>query len=200
MPNHMTNVVIFTSDNKESIDNLIQTVKMDDLPEGSIDFNKVIPEPSNCYHGDLSDEDRKKYKCNWYDFHLKNWGTKWNSYGYDYFKGKSWPKFSDIMINAVSYWQRTRFQTAWTVPVPIYKKLSEMFPDVGITVMYADEDTGNDCGIITFKNGEVAFDTPFEDGSKEAYDLYFDVNGVTPEKEGYVFDKDKNTYVWNYKE
>lgn len=50
----------------------------------------------------------------WYDWSIKNWGTKWNSYGYDDLDR------SDIAENPA-----LSFYTAWNAPHPIIEKLAE---------------------------------------------------------------------------
>ena len=73
----------------------------------------------------------------WYPWAIKNWGTKWNAY-------------------SVEFGNRfCTFQTAWSHPAPVFKKLSEMNPDIEITVEYADEDIGSNCGIVTYSGGRV---------------------------------------------
>lgn len=42
------------------------------------------------------------------------------------------------------------FQTAWTAPHPIIEKLSEMYPEVAIRHMWANEDLWQDCGSRTY--------------------------------------------------
>ena len=69
----------------------------------------------------------------WYEWSIGNWGTKWNSYGYE--EGRDYSGNDEL-------W----FQTAWSAPHPIMHKLSEMFPDITIEHKWADEDVGANCG------------------------------------------------------
>lgn len=78
----------------------------------------------------------KRYgSVNWYDWDLENWGTKWNA--------------NETVIDSVVI----EFQTAWSIPLPIYVKLSKQLPDEVIEVIYADEDIGSNCGKLLFRNG-----------------------------------------------
>jgi hypothetical protein len=97
---------------------------------------------------DLSEEEidlTKKYINNhinhgaihWYDWRIKNWGTKWGAY--------SQQLDGDTI----------KFQTAWSTPQPVIKKLSELFPNVLFSVEYADEDIGTNCGGYSYQNGEL---------------------------------------------
>ena len=85
---------------------------------------------------------KQKYGVtSWYDWRIKNWGTKWNAYGYEggvQFDGKS-----------------LRFQTAWSPPEPIIAKLAEMYPDLDFTHQWADEDIGQNCGEDEYHNGSL---------------------------------------------
>ena len=79
----------------------------------------------------------------WYEWSIKNWGTKWNAYGLDTYENEvtdSNPTLS--------------FQTAWSAPHPILAKLAEMYPEVSFEHTWADEDIGQNCGQATYANGE----------------------------------------------
>jgi len=91
----------------------------------------------------------------WYEWCVRNWGTKWNAYGYDeggvdYHDGDS-----------------LRFQTAWSAPHPVLEKLTEMFPDIELEHEWADEDIGQNCGRYSYKAGE-RIEEYFPEGEKEA--------------------------------
>ena len=79
----------------------------------------------------------------WYDWCVANWGTKWNAYGYDKY-GVDYQKGDSLC-----------FQTAWSAPHPILQRLSEIYPDVRIEHMWADEDLGCNCGRRIYFDGEM---------------------------------------------
>jgi len=79
----------------------------------------------------------------WYEWHVNNWGTKWNAYGFDVY-------CSDFTDDNVTI----GFQTAWSAPHKILERLSEMYPEVSFEHTWADEDIGQNCGQITYANGE----------------------------------------------
>ena len=187
MPNHVTNILSFSGDEKE-IKKLLKTIKGENFEDGTprlIDFSKIIPFPEelkgtisptqivtqeeydewmrkynagelNGYEKDnkpltkeMSNEYKKKYGAdNWYDWRCANWGTKWGAYEISKGEGNS-----------------IVFQTAWSTPIPVIEKLSEMFPEVAITLEYADEDFGHNCGIIEFEGGG------YEETESESYEL-----------------------------
>lgn len=79
------------------------------------------------------------YGCStWYEWSIVNWGTKWNS--------------TDCCSVSDDCFE---FSTAWSPALPVLSKLSEQFPEVEIKVKWADEDIGNNCGKVVFKNGET---------------------------------------------
>ena len=70
MANNVTNKLRFDKCSKERCREILEAIQIDRIGLGSIDFNKIIPEP---YFP--SDQD-----CiNW---RIKNWDTKWEAYGY----------------------------------------------------------------------------------------------------------------------
>jgi Ferredoxin-like domain in Api92-like protein len=97
----------------------------------------------------------------WYDWSIENWGTKWNAYG----QNDKRNTHSEIY-----------FETAWSAPVPVIKKLSELFPHVEFELTYADEDTGSNAGILKFKNGNIENSYIPDGQSKNAYDIYFSLH------------------------
>jgi len=73
------------------------------------------------------------------DFNRMVWGTKWNA----------------CESTADPDDGRCQFETAWSCPTGVLVKVSERFPDDAITVTYADEDIGSNCGTFTLKDGRI---------------------------------------------
>lgn len=67
----------------------------------------------------------------WYDWCTHNWGTKWNACDSNL---EAEEEYDDS-----NYVIRYAFDTAWSAPFGIYEKLHELYPDVTISVTYADE-------------------------------------------------------------
>ena len=119
MPNHVKNVLQFNGIRKPDIDiliNMLTTKDKDGTP--FIDFNKIIPEPrvkSECPKDCLVNKDSHimEYEdrpwFDWYTWHNKYWGTKWNAYD-------GYTLNTDISVTFV-------FSTAWCAPYPIIEKL-----------------------------------------------------------------------------
>ena len=85
---------------------------------------------------------RKYGTTSWYDWCCSNWGTKWNSYNV---------RWND---NSVS------FDTAWSIPEPVYAALAKKFPKVKFVVFFADEDRGSNCGVMVFDGNAVDYYNP----------------------------------------
>lgn len=140
------------------------------------DFTKVIPPPDVPAYRDEPSQDKVRNDPNWwYTWNINNWGTKWT--GYD-FEQEAWNTFT--------------FETAWSGVPKIIERISERFPDVEIEYEFADEDTGRNCGSMTFLNGEVENEYYPDSGTKEAYDLAFKLRPYR--KDDYVLVDDNYVY------
>ncbi len=115
----------------------------------------------------------------WYGWSIEHWGTKWNAYD-DYGDEKG---------------REFCFNTAWSAPHPVIKRLSEMYPDITFVHKWADEDIGNNCGEREYKGGRVTYENTF-DNMKEAMDFSFDLWGYTPEEYGLRLSDDGTEYVY----
>ena len=73
------------------------------------------------------------------DFARDIWGTKWNAYD----------QVIDLEAGELS------FDTAWSCPLPVLMELSKRHPHDEITVRYADEDLGSNCGTVRLQAGEA---------------------------------------------
>ena len=147
MPNHITNRIKLIGEPSE-IHRVMEAVKVDEVGLGSLDFEKVIPMPA-----DVDDS---------YNWCIANWGTKWNSYGYESIEN---PDNSDTIS----------FLTAWSAPHPVLEKLTAMFPSVTFEHEWADEDIAYNCGRKVYFDGERIEEYYPEYGSKEAYEFAADV-------------------------
>ena len=154
-------------------------------------------------HGeDLTDEEEKKiwdigvtavenlYKYDaptWYEWCNKNWGTKWNA------------------CNCANVNENTKtisFQTAWSTPFPVMIKLSENFPLISIRTEYADEDIGQNCGMYTFKGGELVSEwNPTEnEANKEALEFAATVWDTELDSYSLHINKTMTEYIPTWKE
>ena len=96
----------------------------------------------------------KRYgKRDWYDWSIENWGTKWNACA------------TVVDSDAIE------FQTAWSTSIPVFVELSKRLKDITITVDYADEDIGSNCGTLEILNGAVSRFEP-DNPEKFACDIW----------------------------
>lgn len=147
MPNYVDNIleIISKEDNPEDIINFI---KQHYNKDGLLDFNTFIPEPQSeeecpprynfntptgyAHYRDLEKAEGTEW-FNWYDWRIDHWGTKWNAgedskcyYDFDKIK-EEYSYFSPVFIH---------FTTAWTPPIPLFKRMFEMHPELKINVTY----------------------------------------------------------------
>lgn len=157
---------------------------LDSLSRGDqvVDFNTVVPQPDALFRGDIGDsqtrpatlalggnavnfgamtldlfEDvlgvmrsiRKTGYVSWYEWNIRFWGTKWNAYR---------SSRGDGFVT---------FETAWSMPGPVLEALAEKFPAALLTMEWADEDFGSNCGRVQRGPGAEADFIP-AGGSPEA--------------------------------
>jgi hypothetical protein len=186
MPNWVRHEVEFTIGNSlvstnnpklwDAIKAYVQTQphNLEPEPISEFDFDSIVPQPK-----DIMDIRKDPIKDNaaslyyqmpyWYEWRCDNWGTKWNA---------SDPYVGDSVVT---------FDTAWANAEPVIKALSEKFPEVTITVKFADEDLGGgNNGCYSYTNGEVSY---IDDGS---YEFACELWGYEPE------DTDEETAMWDH--
>lgn len=117
------------------------------------------------------------------DYAISAWGTKWNAYDCDIKETEA------------------RFDTAWSHPDPVIQALSKKFPSEVISVEYADEDTGSNCGFYSIKNGCIVrqFIAPSwndqTDAEKSKWSEFSIKLRYGQDSKPEDFDRDEN---WNY--
>ena len=90
----------------------------------------------------------KKYGTdNWYDWRVKNWGTKWDVEGY----------LEDESPRKLGY----TFDSAWGPPDEAIKAMSKMYPTLTFTLKY-DEPGMDFSGTLKLRNGEVLMNDQVE--------------------------------------
>lgn len=91
----------------------------------------------------------------WYEWCIANWGTKWPA--------------GSIDVGSDSIY----FFTAWYGVGKLMQKLSEKLGNVPFEYIYASEDAGYECGRLLLQNGHVIIDDIPEEGSRDAYEIFF---------------------------
>lgn len=67
------------------------------------------------------------------------------------------------------------FDTTWRPVLPIMYILAKKFPNIDFIYEYTSHHAGKSAGIMYVSQGEVITAEPFEDYSKEAYDVAFEL-------------------------
>ena len=115
------------SDKKSIFDRIIQSPDWKRLPNEKGEFPKLRQElnKDGSVFYETYDFPDGKNDDRWYHWNIQNWGTKW-----------------DITADSVeieledSEMLEVSFDTAWSPPEPICKRLREMFPDSSFSWFY----------------------------------------------------------------
>ena len=210
MPNHITTILRIEGTEAQ----IAEVKKAIRGEESAIDFNRIIPMPETYRKYDTTNHPNGKglevgkpvrpwekdspivtpelleeYEkathdqaleygvIGWYDWSCAHWGTKWNCYDVE------------DMEDGV------KFDTAWSFPLPVVEALSQQFPGITFSFIYADEDVSYNTGSGKIVDGEfIDFFQPDGD-TPEGWANYF----ATHEGEEEYFEpREDGTY--KYKE
>lgn len=141
MPKWCVNKLILASADSAKIQEVLEFIQKDKANDdensvngtGSIDFNKIVPEPAYENNDDW---------CNQFVDHR---GAKWDASNCRYDAGN----------NSI------KFDTAWSPPRPIVQAMSAKFPEVVFTLKYAEPGVWF-AGICEFENGEMVVDDSYD--------------------------------------
>jgi len=101
---------------------------------------------------------------NWYDWNVRNWGTKWDV------AVNNDDKYPDTVLHehkseGEDQWLVYGFQTAWSPPAPAMEKLSALVPNCVLTLEF-EEETGWG-GEYEFVNGELTAQSDYENKCRD---------------------------------
>jgi len=94
----------------------------------------------------------------WYDWNVRNWGTKWDV-------GVSWDEeYPDTELlehesKDEDQWLVYKFNTAWSPPTPAMEKLSALVPNCVVTLDFEEEQGWG--GEYEFVNGEMTAESNY---------------------------------------
>ena len=177
MPNWCFNNLSVYGPESDLTDFLSKVRKND---EQYIDFNGIIPMPEELINttspnpdpeSDKSKELRAKYGADdWYEWAIKNWGTKWNATSID-----DWEVEEDKTSAQIV------FDTAWSQPTEWLLNASKIYPNLSFDLDYYEE--GN-CfiGHYNIKDGAFEIKDEPEWDSEEGIGLRKDA-GIYNEEE-----------------
>lgn len=156
MPNHCLNT-LRVSGNKEDLDKFKNSFLVKKKGHPSATYEIIHRTPSDIMHEysplpkkdgetDIQYNDRmsmykKMYGAdNWYDWRLRNWGTKWDIYDFNLDTNTE----TELMCI---------FNSAWSPPLGWFEKAVERYPSLVFYLDYIEE--GNSfCGLASGLNGE----------------------------------------------
>jgi len=139
MPNYCNNTLELSGNNHDLNDfwNKNKVFSQDEENSSFLSFDNSISLPLH-------------QKENWYNWHIANWGTKWDACQCSISEDISIEENLPKKCKTFFYY----FDTAWTPPVEWVNKVSTIFPNIQFTITY--EETGCDFwGKETYVNGEL---------------------------------------------
>lgn len=142
MPENVLNRIKLSGD-QSRINELLEAVRYECCKIGTLDFEKLLPIPSSIT--------RDSERLDWSE---KNWGSKWNSYG--------WGVLQDNTLT---------FFSANSRVMPVLNALAERFPEVDLSYVWSSEALGEYVGFAEFSGGIMTAETQLDDGSEEAFNL-----------------------------
>ena len=166
MPNHVYNTVKLTGnyDDLHILKKLLSMPQPIQLAEGRLDFQDInfysliSPDESiwEEYNGPepkgRSLEESLKFASNhWYDWNIRNWGTKWNAYD-----ASISDNLSDESVK--SYYIKYEFSTAWSPPEGIMKALAKKIYELKLNVSFSwtyEEEQGWGGVVENTSNGDI---------------------------------------------
>lgn len=170
MPNWCNNVVTIEHKNKTAIDRVVKAYNNGKL------CNEFIPTPEELENTSSPNrtnakEMKEKYGHeDWYEFHLSQWGTKWDVGKDEY--GEEAERVSPKKVELT-------FDSAWSPPVGLYEKLSSegyhvtayyYEPGAAFVGVYRSE-VGDECYTIPDRSEDVMNEIP------EELDEMFNISG-----------------------
>jgi len=144
MPNWTSNTLIVVG-KPEDVDKFVAHIG------DEMDFEKVVPSPSNMFREDLSQEIEERCAKEgiptWRDWLPEHWGTKWNACNRQ--------EVELEMIRSTGLKQATYiFDTAWDTPGPVITKLWEDWPELEFEGGYIHEGYQGCGSFCEFSNRE----------------------------------------------
>ena len=105
---------------------------------------------------------------NWYNWNVRNWGTKWDVAVWD---NDEYPdtELLEHVSNDQDQWIVYRMNTAWSPPVPALEKLSALYPSAVITLEY-EEETGWG-GELEFVNGKITAESTYDNKCRDCDEI-----------------------------
>jgi hypothetical protein len=171
MPNHVHNRIEFNSTQEQAYD-ILSAIKSENR---DFDFEKLIPSPLHMYQADTNAEDDEDFPCNWHNWRIQNWNTKWNAY--------------NIKTEYVDDICKIEFNTAWSIPYPIIIAFGNLFK-IDFRFVYCEE-FDQFYGIEIYKVQENGFikRTSKRQNKEEDLEMIHEIFGIEKYEEDEIEDE-----------
>lgn len=155
-PNWCENNLTIKGD-KKTLDKFIQAAKRKNT---DLSLQKLVPMPkelenTKADHQHVNQDLIDKYGAdNWYDWQVKNWGTKWDIEATllkDLYNNSNIP----IKLKDKIFYE---FDSAWAPPIDAFITISKKFPTLDFSLRYDEPNMGFK-GTAKIKNGKVLSDS-----------------------------------------
>lgn len=140
MPNWCLNDMQFHAESREELDQLLSEITRDEEKRNA------------CFGKLLADYDPNRE--DWYDWNVKNIGTKWEPSDFDY-----WGPALDDKARGPRKWKlEVAFSSAWSPPLAIMPTIARKFPKIKFSIRY-DESGMCFRGHQWWNNGKMTKDS-----------------------------------------
>jgi hypothetical protein len=137
MPNHVYNKMTVTGSAEAlaAFKTKTQRLDEDNHPREFSYWNFITPpqealDSGEYYatHGFVDGKDSGNTKNNWYNFNVREWGTKWDAYDI---------QPDEYSITATSW--TISWNSAWSPPMPVFNAISEQHPELEFDFYWEEE-------------------------------------------------------------
>jgi len=137
MPNECWNILTITGNKKQMMAFIEKEEGNDNETHECNMFDNLLPTPPKLLKTEK-----------WYDWRNKNWGTKWNPWGFE--SRESFPLKSKSKKGELCY----KFFTAWCSPIELLQNISPDFPKLKFDLKCREDMVGLN-GWYIIENGHI---------------------------------------------
>jgi len=164
-PNWCTNTLAVHGD-KAEVDKFMEDVKYTDL---ILSFEAHLPTPDQSKFEDMDYNEQKDNPDYWYNWNIKNWGTKWDAGSTAFIGG--YQRNTDGTSTAFYI-----FDTAWAPPEAWLVHVAPLYPTLSFKLEYREEGMGFS-GILGLHRGNVVENQTWEGTIGMDIDQYDEMYG-----------------------
>lgn len=173
MPNWCSNHLAIRGP-KESVERFMENNKgLETFDDGTtvdlpLSFARCIPTPDQSKFSDMDYKQTMQEPDYWYNFHVNNWGTKWDL---------STDTHVELQENEDGTWTAVySFDTAWSPPEAWLETVAPEYGDLSIKLEYSEEGMAF-AGVLGFHKGVQVERDSWEVGSHTDLGSYGELYG-----------------------